>query len=247
MEVLIGGILPLSTIDYEGKSASVILFQGCNFRCRYCYDYRILDPRMGTSQDTKKIFGIVMEGQKLIEAVVFSGGEPTLQPEALTELVHLFKKEGLAIKVDTSGSNAGVIAELVARNLIDYISLDIKAPLEKEHEYSRIIQTDSGKFIKNIREIMKLRHAFPFILECRTTIVPSLIFRDHEILEIAQEIGKYCDRYVLQQFVPDKGCVDQELAKVKPPTRDEMLKLAKIAKKYIRDVRIKTSEGEERV
>lgn len=245
MEVVIGGILPLSTIDYEGKSASVILFGGCNFRCHYCYNSGMLDDRMGARQDTKQIFDLVMQGNKLIDAVVFSGGEPTIQPDALSELVHMFKKAGLSVKIDTNGSNAGIIVELLARNLVDYVALDVKAPLEKEHEYSRVIQKDATQAIKSMREIMKLRHAFRFALECRTTIVPGLIFREHDIGEIAEEVGKYCDLYVLQQFTPDKGCLDSAYNKVKSPTRDELRKLALVAKKHVRDVRIRTSEGEE--
>ena len=247
MEVIIGGMLPLSTIDYEGKSASVIFFGGCNFRCHYCCNFGMLDQRMGAKQDTKQLFGLVMQENKLIDAVVFSGGEPTLQPDALSELVHMFKKAGLSVKIDTNGSNPGVIAELLARNLIDYIALDVKAPLEREHEYSRVIQRDATQAIMGIREIMKLRHAFRFILECRTTIVPGLIFREHDIEEIAEEVGKYCDLYVLQQFTPDKGCLDNAYNKVKPPAHNELLKLARIAKKHVKNVSIRTSEGEETV
>lgn len=247
MEVVIGGILPLSTIDYPGKSASVIFFAGCNFRCRFCYDYAMLDPKMGVKKDTKQIFDLVMEGGRLIEAVVFSGGEPTMQPEALSELVYMFKKAGLDVKIDTNGSNTGVLDDLIARRLIDYVALDVKAPLERIREYSHIIQKEAGPSISNMRELMRLRRAFPFILECRTTIVPGLIFREHDVDEIAEEIGKHADIYVLQQFTPDKGCVDQEYNKVKSPTREELLKLAGTAKKHVRDVRIRTSEGEERV
>ena len=247
MEVVIGGILPLSTVDYGGKSASVIFFGGCNFRCHYCNSSGMLDQRMGARQDTKQVFDLVMQGKKLIDAVVFSGGEPTMQPDALSELVHMFKKAGLAIKIDTNGSNAGVIVELLARNLIDYIALDVKAPLEREHEYSRVIQKDAAKTITNIREIMKLRHAFRFILECRTTIVPGLIFREHDIEEIAEEVGKYCDLYVLQQFTPEKGCEDKTYNKIKSPAHDEVLKLARVAKKHVKNVSIRTSEGEEEV
>lgn len=247
MEVIIGGILPLSTLDFTGKSASVILFGGCNFRCRYCYHFAILDPQMGARQETKQVFDLVMQNRNLIDAVVFSGGEPTMQPDALSELVRMFKGAGLAVKIDTNGSNAGPIAELLARNLIDHIALDVKAPLEKEHEYSRVIHRDAADAIKNIREIIKLKGAFRFVLECRTTIVPGLIFREHDIEEIAQEVGKHCDIYVLQQFVPDKGCEDKEYNKTLSPTRDELRKLAMVAKRHVRNVRIRTSEGEEMV
>jgi len=247
MEVIIGGILPLSTIDFEGKSASAIFFGGCNFRCHYCYNFNILDERTCANKDTKTIFDIVMQGEGLVDAVVFSGGEPTVQPQALYELAYMFKKAGLAVKIDTNGSNSGVIAEMLARNLVDYIALDIKAPLEKEREYAKVIQRDAKEAVKNIREIMKLRRVFPFVLETRTTIVPGLIFREHDIESIAKEVAPYADLYVLQQFTPEKGCFDSAYNKLKSPTRQELLKLAKIAKKHVSDVRIRTSEGEEKV
>jgi pyruvate formate lyase activating enzyme len=245
MEVIIGGVLPLSTIDYPGRSASVIFFGGCNFRCHYCYNFSILDERMGARQDTNQVFDLVMQGSKLVDAVVFSGGEPTLQPQALTELIYMFKKAGLAVKIDTNGSNAGIIAELAARNLIDYVAIDVKAPLEREHEYSRVIQRNASEAVKNIREILKLRRAFNFFLECRTTVVPGLIFREHDIEEIAEEVGKYCDLYALQQFTSEKGCLDKDYNKVKSPSRDELLKLGRLAKKHVKNVWIRTSEGEE--
>ena len=247
MDVILGGILPLSTIDYEGKSASVIFFGGCNFRCHYCYNFNMLDERTCAKKDTKVIYDLVMQGADLIDAVVFSGGEPTMQPQALYELAYMFKKSGLAVKIDTNGSNAGVIAELLARKIVDYIALDVKAPLEKEREYSKIIQKDAKEAIKNIREVMRLRGAFDFVLECRTTIVPGLIFREHYIEDIAKEISHYADLYVLQQFTPEKGCFDSAYNKTKQPTRDELLKLAKTAKKHVKDVRIRTLEGEEKV
>jgi pyruvate formate lyase activating enzyme len=246
MDMTIGGLLPLSTEHYPGRSASVILFGGCNFRCRYCYHYDILDEHLLEPKDTKQIFDLVMADREVIDAVVFSGGEPTAQPDALSELVKSFKKAGLAVKIDTNGSNTGVIAELLARKQIDYIALEIKSPLEKDREYSRVIQRGAAKALKSIHELLELRRVFPFILECRTTIVPGLIFREHDIEEIAQEVGKYCDLYVLQQFTPEKGCFDKEFEKVKSPTRAELLKLAKIAKKHVKDVRIRTSEGEEK-
>jgi pyruvate formate lyase activating enzyme len=247
MDVVMGGIMPLSTIDYEGKSATVIFFGGCNFRCRFCYSHAILDARMCTTMNAQNVYSLVMEGRKLIEAVVFDGGEPTAQPDALVELVKMFKAAGLLVKIDTNGSNVGVLAELLARNLVDYIALDVKAPLDNEREYSHITQRDAKQALHNLTELMRLKGAFNFFLECRTTIVPGLIFRQHDIEGIAKSIGQHADRYVLQQFTPVKGCVDKSYDNVQSPKREELVALAKTAKKHIADVRIRTSEGEEKV
>lgn len=248
MDVLIGGILPLSTIDFENRSASVIFFCGCNFRCPWCYNYKILDPINCAKKDTKEVFDYVMEGKELISGIVFTGGEPTIQPEPLKELCKLFKQQGLAVKIDTNGANAGIIAELLARNLVDHVALDIKAPLVREREYSKVIGVNAKKPINEICEIMRLKKAFNFRFECRTTIVPGVIYRERDIEEIAKEISGRADFYVLQQFTPEKGTLDPTYSKLKPPTRDELFKLGLAAKKYVKDIRIRTSEfGEEKL
>ena len=95
---------------------------------------------------------------------------------------------------------------------------------------------------------MKLRKAFEFFLECRTTIIPMHVYRKHEIELIAEDIFKYADAYTLQQFNPRDGTVDPSFQFLIPSTREELLELAFVAKRYIEDVRIKTEEmGEERV
>lgn len=251
MEVLIGDILPLSTIDFENHAAAVIFMGSCNFRCRFCYNGPLLDPILCKRADTAEVFRKVMEGRDLITGVVFTGGEPTLQPAALKELCLLFKKAGLAVKIDTNGSRSGVIADLLEHKAVDYVALDVKAPLENEHEYHVItgLPPDKAKdAITNIERTLQLRKVFPFRLECRTTVVPGVIHREHDIETIARDIAHFADFYVLQQFTPEKGCFDPALETVRPPSRDELHGLALRAKRYVKDVRIRTAEmGEEEV
>lgn len=244
-----GGIILESTTDYPNLSAAVINMGKCNFACHYCFDYDIVDPLLCKKRDTAHVFEEVMDGRELIDAVVFTGAEPTQQRSALAELCFLFKNEGLKSKIDTNGSDAGILSELLIRKLVDYIALDVKAPLEHEKEYAHVIGLPSAKKeIHSIGEILLLHGAFDFTLECRTTIVPTLIYRPHEIEQIAKEIAGHCNLYVLQQFIPDRGCLDPAFSEIAAPNRDELAALASHAKKYIKDVRIRTAEfGEEKI
>jgi pyruvate formate lyase activating enzyme len=251
MDILIGDILALSTTDFEKHAAAVIHMGGCNFRCRFCNKGPLLDPILCKKVDTGEVFKKVMAGRELITGVVFTGGEPSVQPGPLRELCTLFKKESLAVKLDTNGSNSGVIADLLEHGLVDYIALDIKAPLENEHDYHNIIGVPPKKAkdtITKIHRVLQLRKVFPFRLECRTTVVPGIIYRDHDIEMIAKEVSHFADVYVLQQFTPEKGCLDPELNTVQPPSRAELRGLAKRAKRHVKDVRIRTAEmGEEKI
>ena len=248
MQVLIGDILGESTTHYPGIAASVIFMGKCNFKCRFCYDFNFIDPMLCKKMDTQDVFNKVMEGRQLISGVVFDGGEPTVQAEAFAELCHLFKNEGLKVKVNTNGSNPGIIAELAARNLIDYVCVDVKAPLELADEYKRLVDVPLGNILHDVHETMKLKGAFKFILECRTTIVPGFNDHGHFIEMIAKEVRPYADLYVLQQFRPEKGTMDPELQNVAAPSRKQLLEFARRVKRIARDVRIRTLEmGEEKI
>jgi len=169
--------------------------------------------------------------------------------EALFELCQAFKKAGLKIKINTNGTGYGVISELAARNLVDYVALDVKAPMELADEYKRLISvTDVDKAIHDVHETMKLKGVFKFILECRTTVVPGFNDHAHFLEMIAQEVRPYADLYVLQQFIPDKGTLDPALQQTPSPTRDQLMKFAGRAKRYAKDIRIRTQEmGEEKI
>lgn len=245
MEVLLGAIIPANTTEWLGKSCATVFFGGCNFRCGYCWSHKILDDINCQKTDSKKVFDYVMAEKGLFDAVAFDGGEPTLQPEALMELCKMFKKEGILIKLNTNGSNAGAIGELAERGLVDYVALDIKAPLAFEREYHKNINAAPKKILDQLFEIFHFRHAFDFFLECRTTVVPGLMFRPHDIEEIAKEVSKTADLYVLQQFTPERGCVDASYEKLQEVPKSELLKLARAAKKYIKNVHIRTTDGEE--
>ncbi len=118
------GFVPLSTVDWRGRSACVIFFRGCPVRCWYCQNPGI---QSGSDlQDCDTILKKIHSASLLISGVVFSGGEATMQPDALSYLSAQVKKMGLAVGLHTNGVYPDVLSSLIHRGLLDLIALDIK-------------------------------------------------------------------------------------------------------------------------
>lgn len=136
----VGGLTPLTSIDYPGKLAAVIYCQGCPWRCRYCHNTGLLPGKGQNELGWDPILAFLERRKGLLDAIVFSGGEPTLQavlPEAIDQAKAMGYKVGL--------HSAGIYPDRLERVLpfVDWVGLDIKAPKER---YSEITQTaDSGE------------------------------------------------------------------------------------------------------
>ncbi len=125
--MIIGGYHPLTLSDYPGTPAAVLFLQGCNWRCSYCHNRRLLPlqpPRPPLSFSS--IFRQLQQRAGKIEGVVFSGGEPTLHTD-LDRYMLPVKELGLKIKLDTNGTDPAAVRRLLNAGLLDYIAMDIKA------------------------------------------------------------------------------------------------------------------------
>ena len=137
----IGGLIKFTLIDFPGRPAAVIFTQGCNFRCRYCHNPELVYPHLFTEPaPLEEIVSFLQRRQGSLEGVVVSGGEPTLYDD-LPEFMAQIKAFGYAVKLDTNGSRPEMIQELIDKKLVDYIAMDLKAPLEK---YALITGTDTN-------------------------------------------------------------------------------------------------------
>ena len=118
------GIDKFSLLDFDEKVSVVLFSPACNFRCPFCHNGKSV-----LNSNTPILFEEILEYLKsrvgLIDAVVFTGGEPTLMPE-LKERIKAVKELGFLIKLDTNGTNPKVIEELLNEGLLDYIAMDIK-------------------------------------------------------------------------------------------------------------------------
>jgi len=232
MKLNFGGMVPVSTVDWYGKSAAVIFFNGCPLRCIYCQNYRLLEANnlVAIEEIEKKI----LDAKNFISAVVFSGGEPAMQFEALEHLAIFAKKQGLLVGIETNGYYPERLARLVEKKLVDRLFLDIKAPDSKKYR----IVTGNEKAAECAYRSLELKVP----IEVRTTVFRSIA----DIQGIARTLeGRDCT-YVIQQGIPENA-PDEGIRKEKLLTRDELLALARSVS-FLKDVRIRTREkGEEKV
>ncbi|MCD6352870.1 MAG: anaerobic ribonucleoside-triphosphate reductase activating protein, partial [Proteobacteria bacterium] len=175
----------------------------------------------------EEIFAFLEKRKGKLDAVSITGGEPTLQPD-LIDFIRKIKDRGYLIKIDTNGTRPEVLKTLIEDKLIDYIAMDVKAPLEKYRKITRSkINTDLiGQSIKIIKK-SNIQHEF------RTTVVKSQLKED-DLISIARLV-KNARLYVLQKFTPSKT-MDPKFMNKKTYSDDEFDQFRKKIKKQVRSV-----------
>ena len=198
----VGGVTPFTATDYPGRLAAVIFLQGCPWRCGYCHNPH-LQQRTGTSPlPWPQVMALLQRRVGLIDAVVFSGGEPTTDP-ALADAILSVKALGFAIGLHTAGTYPKRLARILP--LLDWVGIDVKAPFER---YEQI--TGAAGSGAQARACVEAVLASGVRHECRTTIHPALL-PEHEILALAQTLaGIGVQDYALQVF-RSTGCNDAAL------------------------------------
>lgn len=197
----IGGWQRFSLIDYPKKVCGILFAQGCNFRCPYCHNPELVDHSLFQEcLREEEIFSFLQKRKGKLDAVSITGGEPTIQSD-LVEFIERIKDIGYLVKIDTNGSCPEVLERLINRRLLDYIAMDVKAPLEKYRNIAKTrVNPDNIK--KSIETIMDSGVEYEF----RTTVVKSLLKKE-DLKKIASII-QGARLYVLQKFAPSK-CLDK--------------------------------------
>lgn len=197
------GIDKFSLLDYEEKVSIVLFSQACNFRCPFCHNGDSV-----LNSNTPINFSDILEYLKsrtgLIDAVVISGGEPTLMPE-LEERIREIKKLEFLIKLDTNGSNPEILEHLLNEGLLDYVAMDIK---NSESEYSKTIGCKQIS-MENIKKSIKILINSPVSSEFRTTIVKE--FHTENSIREMGELIKGAKKLYLQKFVDREGVIQKGL------------------------------------
>ena len=229
----IKSFLGLTLIDWPGKIASLIYLGGCNFRCPFCYNVDLVkNPEKIPNIKEKEILEKLEERKNFIEGVVLTGGEPTLTLN-LGDFLKRIKKIGLKIALETNGSRPEVLKDLMKKNLIEGVFMDIKGPLEKYEKIAKV-KIDKEKIKKSVNLIFE---NFPKIEgEFRTTIVPTLL--DKEDIEKIGQWLKGDVPYALQQF-QNKKTLDSKFQKIKPYEKKDLEGIVKIASKYFKKVELR--------
>lgn len=193
----IGGYLPQSMIDYPGKIAAVLFTQGCNFRCGYCHNPELVLPGyFEPVLDENSIFNSVRERIGWLDALVVTGGEPTVHHD-LPDFLQRLKAFGLLIKLDTNGSQPEMLKSILNRQLVDYVAMDIKN-IPTPESYSQVIGLDNcNPLLKNILRSVGLLKQADIDVEFRTTMLPG-IHTQEQMNAIKKLTEGY--RYTVQAF-----------------------------------------------
>ena len=184
--------IPTSLIDYPQHIATVVFTIGCNWDCWYCQNRPLLSQNE-PSTTIAEFFDFLRSRQQWLDGVVVCGGEPTLHPD-LFDFIKDIKSLGYDVKLDTNGSHPEVISRLLEANLLDYIAMDIKAPLSR---YDCICGRKVD--IEAIQQSIHIIKNSNIDYEFRTTVSPDLGISD--LLDIAKLI-QGARIYYLQQYIP---------------------------------------------
>ncbi len=197
----------LSTTDWPSRVSCVVFFVGCNLRCRFCFNGPLLNFDEHFHIDLSKTYPEIESQKSLIDGVIVTGGEPTLQPEPLLTLAKWTRKQELLFGLMTNGTKPEVLRELLDNELVNYIAVDIKT-VPKREQYSHITQV-AKNFIEKIQETISLLQSSSISYEFRTTLVPGLLDQKSQIRQIAEWVGN--EHYVLQAYRPTKTVLDVSL------------------------------------
>ena len=187
----IAGYNPNTFVDFPGNIAAIVFVGGCNLRCWYCHNAEILDTKEFLSDDA------ILErigNNPLLDGVVISGGEPTLQPD-LFEFAQKLKDMGMQVKLDTNGLRPEVVREGVERGLFDYVAMDIKAPFDKSEKVTPTRMWNAEK-LRETAAYLIAQDKIPY--EFRMTVIPQ--FEIEDIVEAAKEI-RGAKIFYLQPYV----------------------------------------------
>lgn len=225
----IKGLEKFSPRDYPGVISATVFLGSCNFRCPYCHNAKlVLNPDDLPTFPMGYITDFLDSRKDWLEGICITGGEPLLHRD-LGDFLSLLKERGLTVKLDTNGSFPSQLDTLIAKNLIDSIAMDVKAPLERYEEVTRT-KVDREKIRKSIDIIMSSGVEYIF----RLTAVPGLI--DEEGMT---EIGRMLEGakvFQIQQFVPE-NTLDPAFERLKPFKRDGMRALGRCVEEFFSEVR----------
>lgn len=189
--IRIGGMTPLTTVDFPGQLAAVLFMQGCPWRCTYCHNPELLPARAGDGVAWDVVVDFLHRRRGLLDAVVFSGGEPTSQA-ALPDAIAHVRALGFRVGLHTGGMYPERLRQVLP--LLDWVGLDIKGPAQ---HYDRI--TGRRRSAAPVREALECVLASGIDYECRTTWRPE-VFPAADLYQLAEDlVGLGVATWILQE------------------------------------------------
>ncbi len=220
----IQGFQKLTLLDFPGKMACTVFTAGCNLRCPFCHNSRlVINPEKETEFSVDEILAYLKKRVGILDGVAITGGEPLLQPD-IDVFIEKVRELGYAVKLDTNGAYPEKLKDLVNRGLLDYVAMDVK---NSESLYSETVGI--GGY-----DLLKIKESIAFLLEgkvdyeFRTTVVREL----HSVFEM-NGIGKMikgAKRHYIQAFRDSGELIGFDLS---PVPKDEMEQMKNVMLKYV--------------
>ena len=221
--VKFGGLQKTSLIDYPGRISSILFTPGCNLRCPYCHNWRLVLNPKGPFLSEDEVLQILRSRKRYVDAVVITGGEPTIHRD-LPDFLKRLKEDDFAVKLDTNGFFPDVLKECLP--YVDYVALDVKTTVEK---YRLLGAKEVESYLETVRILKDGKIDYEF----RVTVVPGFV--DEKDIPGICEIVKGAKRLALQQFIPD-DTLDRSFSKVKPYPAETIKRFAKVMGRYVGEV-----------
>ncbi|HHW02638.1 MAG TPA: anaerobic ribonucleoside-triphosphate reductase activating protein [Thermoanaerobacterales bacterium] len=246
---MICGFMPVSLADYPGLVAATAFVYGCNFRCPYCHNSGILGAGVLSRKNpdfaegpvrfyrNEEITGYLSSRKKLIDGLCITGGEPTLW-KGLKAFAADVKALGLRVKLDTNGSRPDVLEEMIENRLVDYVAMDIKAPIPK---YGQFIM-DEGD-IENVKRSVKILMDHSASggnpdYEFRTTVHERILGMDD--IELMGRWLSGAKRYVLQAYRYSPEVLDADFCGTKPCSPEFLEQSKALVSRYVAEILIRS-------
>lgn len=230
-EFKISGLQKTTLLDYPGHVAATVFLGGCNFRCPFCHNSEMLGNDAEALFHPEEILSFLKKRSGILEGVCITGGEPTLHPEPLKDLIRKIRSLGLKIKLDTNGTRPDVLMDFAGEELLDMIAMDIKGGPD---HYEAVCGVP-GLSLKPIQESISWlkKGAIPY--EFRTTVVKGL----HSSRDFS-EIGPWiegCPHYYLQNYVESDLVLHPE--GFSSFSKEDLLAFADLVKPYVGTVSLR--------
>jgi pyruvate formate lyase activating enzyme len=220
------GLQKTSLADFPDRVASVLFTPGCNLRCPFCHNWRIVVEPKPPFLNEEATLRILDERKGFVDSVVVSGGEPTIHRD-LPRFLGKLKDRGFMIKLDTNGFNSQVLEECLP--FVDFVALDVKTSLAK---YGRLGAGDTGEFVRTVEMLKTGKVDYEF----RATVVPGFV--DAEDVPRIGELVRGARAFVFQQFVAG-DTLDKSFGLVKPYSPECIMGFAESMQKYAENVTLR--------
>lgn len=227
------GIEKLTLVDYPNKVACIVFTKGCNFRCPWCHNSSLVLSKNIDIIPFDDILSFLKKRRGIIDAVVISGGEPTLNNDIIDK-IRIIKGLGYLIKLDTNGTNPGLVKELAKKKLIDYVAMDIKNSLEMYPNTIGLTNYKKEEVLETISFLKENNVDYEF----RTTLIKEF----HSLTSILkiEEMLSGSKKLFLQKFIDSDNCIITN--KFHEVTKDDALKFKTILKESIECVELRGYE-----